>query len=73
MKNRLKRTNWIIGLVCAAPVILLLEMKLFTEITSLIREQSDISVMIGFTLIAIGLFLNFLLTKLIINKTIKTK
>ena len=71
MGKKRNRTNWIIGLVCSSPVILLIESLSFSEIMSLIRDKSDIAVIIGLVSACVLILLNILLVKLIINKTKK--
>lgn len=71
MKSKVKRNNWIIGFVCSSPIIFLADMKLFTEVTTFIREPNDIGVAIGLLIACASIFLNFLLIKLIIKKTTK--
>jgi hypothetical protein len=70
-KKRKSRRNWIIGFVCASPLIILLELLMFSEITLLLREASDFSVLVG-TLVLIGFVGgNISLFLLIKYKTIK--
>lgn len=72
MSKKRNRINWIIGFVCSSPVILLIESLAFSEIMSLIREKSDIALIIGLVSACVLILANVLLIKLILNKT-KTK
>lgn len=69
MKNR---TKWIVGFVCASPIIILMEILTFSQVMEMIREKSDMSVMFGYVIISIVLFINYLLGKLI-NIKLKIK
>ncbi len=72
MKAKQKsRINWTIAFLCMSPVIIMLELFTFSEITMLIREQSDMAVTLGVVLIACLLIGNYGLFILIKSKTIK--
>lgn len=61
--------NWLIGFVCFLPLLLLLDALAFTEIQTLIRDQSDTSILIGVGMIPIAILLNYLLLRLILTKS----
>jgi len=69
MKNR---TKWIVGFVCASPIIILMEILTFSQVMEMIREKSDMSVFFGVLMVGIVLFLNYLLG-LLINSKLKIK
>lgn len=67
--SKVNRRNWVIGFVCCLPVILLIDMWTFSEIQMLIREKSDMSVMIGILIIPITTLAHVFLIKLLLSKT----
>ena len=56
-------------LLFAAPVILLAEILLFSTITSLLRQQSDVSVFIGVVLLCALIIFNFYLVRFIVSNS----
>jgi hypothetical protein len=57
-------------LICAIPLAIIIYMMLFSYIMELIREPSDMSILIAVVAISVTIFGTILLTKYII-KTIK--
>jgi hypothetical protein len=55
-----------------SPIILLMEMMLFSWIAELLRQPSDMAVMAGITLVCAALVGNFYLIKLIQKQFKKT-
>ena len=70
-RKQIVRRNWTFGFICASPIIISLEIFIFSEITSLLRDQSDISVIIGCALISCLIIGNIGLITLIKYKSIK--
>ncbi len=68
-KPKYNSKKWIIGFACLTPIILFADIKLFSYIMELIRESSDMAVVLGVVLISSAGFLNYLLIQLIITKT----
>ena len=57
-----------IFLLFIAPIILFLELTLFSGIVELLRTPSDIAVIMGVLLICVAITANYYLIKLINNK-----
>lgn len=60
--------NFLAILLFVSPLIIFLDIWCLTIIASLLREQSDVAVLVGTALISVASIANFLLIKLIIKK-----
>lgn len=64
----MKTSGWRILFATLSPLILIAEFWSFSMITELIREQSDMGVIIGFASIGLWFFINYILLKFINKK-----
>lgn len=64
-----KERNWIIGFVCALPMIAMFDLYVFTEVMQMIRQKSDMGVVIGVSAIPFMLIFHYLVIKLILTKS----
>lgn len=61
--------RWVMIFVVTLPIAVLADMMIFSSVMGLIRERSDLLVLLGVVFACVGIFLNIKYIQLIINKT----
>lgn len=63
-----KQRNWLIGLICLSPIIAIADLISFSWIQSMLREQSDIAILIAVPIISLLLFAHWLILRGFVNR-----
>jgi hypothetical protein len=60
-------------IIAISPIIIAIDLLLLSSITELLRESSDVAVLVGLLLISVGIITNFFLFKFIFKQFKQSK